>query len=273
MPTFVSWAASAAFSWIALVAASAAPDTFFRPDDVVAIVGGEDSVVLRDDPVFERSILQQPGLSGVKFRNLAFEGDTVFEQFRDLNFPSWEDQMKSTGATVIVAQFGKMESLQGPTGVTEFAAACENLLARMAGESRRVIVLSAQPPEGAAPQGVAPYNAAIRTLATKHGWIYVDTTGKSPAAAVSETLGFTNPVDLRPHPLDKLILKKNNLWFHYWHPQNWAFLHGDRTEQPSSRDHIDPTKRWFPEEMNQWLPLIAAQEKDIQQTLDADRKP
>ena len=96
MPTFVSWAASAAFSWIALVAASAAPDSFFRADDVVAIVGGEDSVVLRDDPVFERSILQQPGLSSVKFRNLAFEGDTVFEQFRDLNFPSWEDQMKST---------------------------------------------------------------------------------------------------------------------------------------------------------------------------------
>ena len=52
MPTFVSWAATAAFSWIALVAASAAPDSFFRADDVVAIVGGEDSVVLRDDPVF-----------------------------------------------------------------------------------------------------------------------------------------------------------------------------------------------------------------------------
>ena len=63
------------------------------------------------------------------------------------------------------------------------------------------------------------------------------------------------------------------LWFHYWRPQNWAFLNGDRTEQQSSRDHRDPSIRWFPEEMKQWLPLVAAKETEIKDTLTADRKP
>jgi hypothetical protein len=44
---------------------------------------------------------------------------------------------------------------------------------------------------------------------------------------------------------------------------NWAFLAGDRTEQPSSRDHRDQKIRWFPAEMNQFLPLIETKEREI----------
>jgi hypothetical protein len=44
---------------------------------------------------------------------------------------------------------------------------------------------------------------------------------------------------------------------------NWAFLHGDRTEQPSSRDHRDPKVRWFPAEMEKFLELIDAEEARI----------
>jgi hypothetical protein len=63
--------------------------------------------------------------------------------------------------------------------------------------------------------------------------------------------------------LHAAIVAKNRLWFHYTRPQNWAFLAGNRTNQPSSRDHLDPSKRWFPEEMEQWVPLIEAKEKEI----------
>ena len=59
------------------------------------------------------------------------------------------------------------------------------------------------------------------------------------------------------------VIAKNRLWFNYWRPQNWAFLNGDRTEQPSSRDHRDPKKRWFPEEMEKFLPMIEAKEREI----------
>jgi len=245
---------------------------FFKPGDVVALVGGEDIVVMRDEPDLELIVLRQPGLSGVRFRNLAFEGDTVFEQFRDLNFPSWEDQMVQVGATVVVVQFGKMESLEGPSGVPAFAAAYEKLVDRLTGGTRRALLLAASPPKGAPPYQLAPYNAAARALALRRDWSFVDATAAPLATALTETLGFATSPSPRPR-LATLVRRKNMLWFHYWRPQNWAFLHGDRSEQPSSHDHRDPTKRWFPEEMKQWLPLVAAREKEIQESIDTDRQP
>jgi hypothetical protein len=58
-------------------------------------------------------------------------------------------------------------------------------------------------------------------------------------------------------------VSKNWLWFNYWRPQNWAFLGGDRTNQPSSRDHRDPKIRWFPEEMEKFVPLIEQAESRV----------
>jgi len=63
--------------------------------------------------------------------------------------------------------------------------------------------------------------------------------------------------------LRQAIVAKNRLWFNYWRPQNWAFLGGDRTEQPSSRDHRNPNIRWFPVEMEEFVPLIEAKEREI----------
>ena len=63
--------------------------------------------------------------------------------------------------------------------------------------------------------------------------------------------------------LKALIQQKNALWHRYWRPANWAFLHGDRTAQPSSRNHVDPTQRWFPSELEKYPPLIEAKENEI----------
>ena len=63
--------------------------------------------------------------------------------------------------------------------------------------------------------------------------------------------------------LREAVQAKNRLWFNYWRPMNWAFLRGDRIEQPSSRDHRNPALRWFPQEMEKFLPLIEAKEKEI----------
>jgi len=61
----------------------------------------------------------------------------------------------------------------------------------------------------------------------------------------------------------RLVVAKNRLWFDYWRPHNWAFLGGDRVSQPSSRDHRDPKIRWFPEEMEKFVPLIQKAELKI----------
>jgi hypothetical protein len=70
-----------------------------------------------------------------------------------------------------------------------------------------------------------------------------------------------------------LIRAKNRVWFNYWRPQNWAFLNGDRINQPSSRDHLDPSKRWFPDEIEQFIPLIEAKEKEIDALAQKLAKP
>jgi hypothetical protein len=62
-----------------------------------------------------------------------------------------------------------------------------------------------------------------------------------------------------------VAVEKGRLWFDYWRPQNWAFLGGDRTNQPSSRDHRDPKVRWFPAEMEKFVPLIQAKEAAMEE--------
>jgi hypothetical protein len=96
------------------------------------------------------------------------------------------------------------------------------------------------------------------------------------AAAFARQLGFGRVAKAAGEPaesgawpdpayerLRQAIAAKNRLWFNYWRPQNWAFLGGDRTEQPSSRDHRNPSVRWFPAEMEKFLPLIQAREHEI----------
>jgi hypothetical protein len=52
------------------------------------------------------------------------------------------------------------------------------------------------------------------------------------------------------------MLDLERLWFDYWRPMNWAFLTGDRTNVPYSKDWKDADKRLFPEEMKDFEPLL-----------------
>ena len=69
--------------------------------------------------------------------------------------------------------------------------------------------------------------------------------------------------DPRVRDLQAAVVEKNRLWFLYVRPTNWAFLGGDRTEQLSSRDHRDPKIRWFPQEIEQFVPLITEADRRI----------
>jgi len=83
---------------------------------------------------------------------------------------------------------------------------------------------------------------------------------------VSETrVDFISGALSRPgwERVRRAVVTKNRLWFAYSRPTNWAFLDGDRTEQPSSRDYRNPKIRWFPDEMQKFVPLIEEQESSI----------
>ncbi|MCP4511417.1 MAG: hypothetical protein GY826_34025, partial [Fuerstiella sp.] len=97
------------------------------------------------------------------------------------------------------------------------------------------------------------------------------------AQAFASQLGFTDRVapirmhetaeTLLPETAEKLrraIGQKNDLWFRYWRPTNWAFLYGNRQSTASSRDHTNPSKRWFPVELQIALPGIEEAEQQIQ---------
>jgi hypothetical protein len=331
-------------SAVSVVPFSRAAEPFLKKGDVIALVGGEDMVVAGELGYLELLLTRALPDYHLRFRNLAWEGDTVFEQRRDLNFPPLEAQLDQVGATVVICQFGQMESVGAASGwngdnqghhreVTrkkadgEFIPAYEKLVARvLAGGKRRVFIVGPLPQQhkvGYQEQkdgysdlhmNAYVYGEAVQEMAARYQWFQLDTERitsqfdsywypHSPNNSVAppqpqpthkdnrlndrghqmfaewivrriqERLArdYNWPeitgVSIREIPLEEkllaLIRAKNRLWFDYWRVQNWAFLAGDRTEQPSSRDHRDPTKRWFPAEREEFLPLIAAKELEI----------
>ncbi len=312
-----------------------AEESFLRPHDVIALVGGEDMVVANELGYLETLLQLALQSYQLKVRSLAWEGDTVFEQHRDLNYPTLEQQLEKIGATVVIAQFGQMESLAGREHLAEFTAAYEKMIGRLDGGGKRKLILLAPTlfekgrysysrlPESSPERSFAQpepnlvlgeYRMQIGAIARAHGFPFVlgKPTKEEPLAegkTVRETSDASRPAsvltrdgvhlnteghmvwpiylhELLPglctdsltqkttkeeripqlenrENLRQLIIAKNRLWFHYARPQNWAFLAGDRTNQPSSRDYKDPSKRWFPEELERFVPLIASKEQAI----------
>jgi len=296
-------------------------EPFFKKGDIIALVGGEDMVVASEYGYLELLLTRALPDYHLRFRNLAWEGDTVFEQRRDLNFPTWEEQLDKIGATVVICQYGKMSSLGNhglmkPGGTSaaqvraqlpDFIATYEKLLQRFAGEEkRRVVILTPffpVPPRHRAIAGTLRLTAATGLAErTDDFFAYADACGQvgtrtgarvlnvnlasfatSPFRSDGLHLSMTGHHDVAPliatdllgappqrgkatpasENLRQLIIAKNRLWFDYWRVQNWAFLAGDRISQPSSRDHLDPSKRWFPPEREAFLPLIEAKEQEI----------
>jgi hypothetical protein len=273
-------------AWITNATASAAAFPL-RSDDVVAFIGGGEMSAAQHTGHLES--LLAASAPGVKFRNLAWEGDTVYRQPRDLNFPSLKEQLKSGGATVIVAQFGKMESFDGANKISEFENAYRKLLDDLSQITWRIVLVT--PPmtskeycdaifRVAEARGLQAANITepLRSSdvpVSDDGFQLNDCGQAMMAAEIARYVGveashggcrdrrgaWGNPAF---EELRHAVIEKNRFWFDYSRPQNWAFLGGDRVTQPSSRDHRDPNLRWFPEEMKRFTSLIADAEKRIE---------
>lgn len=109
------------------------------------------------------------------------------------------------------------------------------------------------------------------------------------ARAFASQLGYSNRVasikwcdanegdkhGLEPASAESLrnaIRQKNDLWFRYWRPTNWAFLYGNRQSTPSSRDHTNPSRRWFPEELKNALPQLDKAEMRVHEAAQANNR-
>ncbi len=293
-----------------------------KPNDVIALTGGSNIERTRFDGFLHTSLIAAKPELKIKVRNFGWEGDTVFEQWRDggsvenldarrreaerrnqaetgstswRQQRDWREQLGDVGATIVIAQFGQMESLDGIEKLPQFIAAYEKLIAEFSDDGRRVVIVAPTgfetigPPDGyelfgAKRDFIRPYTEAIREMAarlklpfipldvlnsysvhlTSNGYQLNELGHKALAKAVINGLGLMPPPTERFEATRRQVLEFERLWFDYWRPMNWAFLNGDRTTQPYSKDWKDTSKRIFPQEMEDFLPLLKQAEDNIQ---------
>ena len=263
-----------------------------RDGEMVVFTGGTNAMRAQRYGYLE-ALLSRAVSGQVRFRNLAWQADTVFRQQRPPGFGGWEKQLPRVKPDLIFSQFGQTESMAGIQNRDAFIAAYEKLLDQFAAHSERIVLVAPIPfetPSAPLPD-LAVYNPslkkyvqAIAELADRRGLVFVDlfhhaknrSGGRltdngmhlrddSFAQVASETarqLGLSSPGEENLEPLRLAVCKKNQLWFNYWRPTNWSFLGGTRMMVPFSRDPSH-TERTFPLEMKEFLPLIAAAEAEI----------
>ena len=264
-----------------------------KANDVIALTGGANIERTRFNGYLQTYLVAGTPDARIKVRNFGWEGDTVFEQWRDAGVVKlteswrqqreWRTQLRDAGASVVVAQFGQMESLKGIEMLPRFMAAYENLLSEFSEDERRVVLVAPIPFEGnlaARNPVLEAYTKGIRELAaklqlefieiekpgftpaslTENGYQLNDSGHRLVAQRIAQGLGFT-PVENEAVRL--AVLETERLWFDYWRPMNWAFLSGDRTTQPYSKDWRDGSTRIFPQEMEDFLPLLQQADENI----------
>lgn len=235
-----------------------------QENEVIALVGQENFVREQKSGYLESLLVAAWAEKKPKFRSMAWEADTVYEQWRDLNFGDWENQMKSVGATMIVSQFGQMEALDGVSRIGEFITAYHKLLDKFAARTQRIVLVSPIPFEKPlaeyAPDlslrnaDVAAYVDAIRVIAQQRGAYFIDLfnplsthkpetrltddgihLNENGLKVIGEQIALGFGITSLPNPNNKelreAIILKNQLWFDCWRPANWSFVYGDRVNQ------------------------------------------
>ena len=264
--------------------------------DTITLMGGADVYQMQEYHYFDVSMHSAWGDKSLRIRNIGWPSDTVYRQQRPMFFytekgdereGSVPDLRKKIDPGTLLLMFGKMESLEGLSKLPEFEAAYEGLIVALKGYSQRIVLLS---PTGFSPKGPAvelaeernevlkAYRQSVERLAARHALTFIKvgefkenayaTNGVHLSKTGHGQLGVRIATELGwngqwAEGIEPLVQKKNQLWYQYYRPTNWAFLFGDRQNVPSSRDNEDPERRWFVEEIERILTLIAETDKKI----------
>ena len=122
-------------------------DGKYKPIDneVFVFTGQENMVREQRSASLEAQLSIQLAKHKPRFRFMAWEADTVYQQWREINFGNWKDQLQTAGASTIVAQFGQMEALDGKERLPQFIAAYHRLLDQFSAQTGRLILISPIP--------------------------------------------------------------------------------------------------------------------------------
>ena len=224
-------------TWMSLLLpAGAAGVLELRKGDVVAFVGGTDLINIQKEGRLESALTMKWKEHAPLFRDFAWDGDTVYhqsaerERWREDAFGDWDDQLKRAGATVVIAQFGKMESFDGEERIDDFVEAYGDFLDHV-GKGRRIILLepaSMQWKEAVERAALPAYVAAIADLAAERKVPFVSADRKDMVASFIEQLsGKPEPTGDAYELMCVTVAEKHRLWCEYWRPANWKCIFGD----------------------------------------------
>lgn len=236
-----------------------------EPNEVVVMAGQENLVRDQKSGDLEAVLGTAFAAKQPRFRSMAWEGDTVYEQWRDLNFGDWKAQLDAAGAGIVIAQFGQVEAFDGVKRLAEFKSAYHRLLDQFTAQTSRLVLVSPMPFErplaSHAPElrlrnaDVKAYAEAVREVAKQRGAIFVDLftplSGRGAnqprltddglhlnaeglrvvAREIAQQLGASTSDADDLTALKTAIVDKNRLWFDCWRPANWSFVYGDRVTQ------------------------------------------
>ena len=285
------------------LAQSPAPAHSLRTNDVIALLGGGNGEARAQGAHWETLLTATHPAHRLRFLQFAREGDTVFSQLRDVNYPGLLQQVADAKATVCILDFGQGEAYGGLGRLDAFGERLDQWVVDCQALGTRVILVTPVPvapiPQAQTtvpvariePPPVEAYARRIREIARRRNVPVIDVfeaakdrkdlsidgrrlsdSGMARVAAIAlrpwmngTTAPLTDAAGRFTEPsweaLRKAFVERNALWKGYTRPTNWAFLAGDRTEQPSSRDHRDMKIRWFPAEMEQFVPLLQAADR------------
>lgn len=272
-----------------------------RPGETIAWIGGTEVCDLDRYGFLEAGIhLAWPDL-GLRWRNLAWPGDTVYRQARPLYYytkagdpqpGSVPDHRERTEPGIVFIAFGKMESLEGTERLPDFVAAYAKRIGDLLPLTKRIVLVEPTPFFRSGPAAnlasernamLSAYVEAIERLAADRNLLFLRSAAEWNAGmsdngvhlnesghlvfahALRDQIGAgARQGDEDSPPLRDAIARKNLLWQQYYRPTNWAFLFGDRQHVPASRDVEKREERWFVREIDALPALVAGAEADIQ---------
>ena len=259
------------------------------PGEVVVFIGQENLVREAKSGEIESRLALAFAKQAPVFRSMAWEADTVQEQWRDLNFGPWKGQLEAAGATTLFLQFGQVEALQGAAGLAKFKSDYHRLLDELTAHTPRIVLLSPvgfmpseRKPDLTTPErrkDLADFASAVADIARQRGLLYVDLTEvarsepsvdglhlsakglQAVGEEVAVRLGLRNSYELSS-ALRQAIVEKNRLWADCWRPANWSFVYGDRISQNYGKG-FGPVPS-LKENFEAYKPLVGSWDKHIQ---------
>jgi len=265
--------------------------------DVVVFAGGTNMVRLQQAGHIEAILTHKFASARPKFRNFSWEGDTVYrqgtviERWRKDGFGTLDDQLKRVGTTVVIAQFGRIESMEGSKSLDGFTKAYEQLIDAFTKRAKVVVLVTPtpfeKPPTPLIPDRskhnivLAQYVKATAKIAERRKLIFVDLfTNAQPgltdngmhvkpesqphvAREIARQLGVPVSATKNLEPLRRAVIEKHRLWYDYWRPANWKLLYGDDSRRQFTRGGKDYIP--FKEEWNKLVPLVAKAEVRVWQ--------